>query len=399
MTPYTILCRRKAEKTETVLLENGRLLEYYLQEQPEDSLAGALFLGRVERVLPQVKAAFVKLGLPQNGFLPLREQESFHQTQGNAPLVTGQDVIVQVKKDPRGEKGAFLTRDVVLTGQYALVLPLSRHIGVSRRVDSQEDCARARKTGAKIAGNRFGMIVRHAALFAREEDVREEAEELFAQWTELSRGAACRRAPELLRRAESPLATICRDYAARHSCRVLADVLPREKLPEDVQTELCSPEEMERHFSAFAVKRQLQEALGRKVRLRGGGNLVIDQREALHTIDVNSASQVEGEDGKSLPLSQNLAAVPEIARQIRLRNLSGVILTDMIDMEGEDERREVLCAMEEALRDDRIKTVVHGFSHLGLLEMTRRRTGETLQEILTEPCIRCVETGRVPFVY
>ena len=355
---------------------------------------GALFLGRVERVLPQIKAAFVKLGLAQNGFLPIREQESFHQVNGPAPLLTGQDVLVQVKKDPKGEKGAFLTRDVILPGQYVLLMPMNHHVGVSKRIEGEEDHARARMLGKKLSGGRIGVIVRHAPLFARESEIRAEMEEMESEWNRLTAGVSCRKAPELLQKPVSPLKALCRDYSARHECSVLTDRPLSESLPEGVTVQQVSPEEMEERWNRLQIRRQLKEALGRKVPLANGGNLMIDQREALSTVDVNSGSFVESSGGQSLPLSQNLAAVGEIARQIRLRGLSGMILIDFIDMDREDERRQVQEAMEQALGDDRVKTVVHGFTRLGILEITRKRTGETLQEMLTQPCHACGETGR-----
>jgi ribonuclease G len=144
------------------------------------------------------------------------------------------------------------------------------------------------------------------------------------------------------------------------------------------------------------VEHQLKQALCRKVELKDGGNLMIDQREALHTIDVNSASNVEAPEGMSLPLYQNFSAVSEIARQIRLRNLSGIVLVDFIDMDTQAERQAVLAAMEEAVRDDRVKTVIHGFTHLGILEMTRKRTSDTLLEMMSAPCKHCGGSGHIP---
>lgn len=173
---YTLLEHESGGIRQTALLSEKRLLEYTREEAAGESLVGALFLGRVERVLPQIKAAFVKLGLAQNGFLPIREQESFHQVNGPAPLLTGQDVLVQVKKDPKGEKGAFLTRDVILPGQYVLLMPMNHHVGVSKRIEGEEDHARARMLGKKLSGGRIGVIVRHAALFARESEIRAEME-------------------------------------------------------------------------------------------------------------------------------------------------------------------------------------------------------------------------------
>ena len=174
-----LLVQGTPDSARIALLDGARLLEFYQEDTGAESLVGSVFLGRVERVLPDVKAAFVKLGLRQNGFLPLREAESYHRTSGSASLMTGQDVLVQVKKDPKGEKAAFLTRDIGLPGQYVLLMPRNRFVGLSRRVTGEEDRARAQALGRRIADGRFGLIVRHAALFAPVAEVEAEAEALW----------------------------------------------------------------------------------------------------------------------------------------------------------------------------------------------------------------------------
>lgn len=393
MAEVRILVKTEEGKSRIAMVREDVLLTYHEEEQNPESLVGALFLGRVERVLPAVKAAFVKLGLKQNGFLPIREQDGFHHLMGDAPLITGSDVLVQVKKDPKGDKGAFLTRDVALPGQYVLLMPNNRHVGISKRIEEEADRTRARSLGIKIAGGRFGLIVRHAALFASESEVRQEAESIFAEWKTLADTAPCRKAPELLKKPESVLSRLCHDYAARYDLTVVSDGEVAEAADGRIPFQKEEAEAFDLLWRKAKVERQLHDALQRKVQLAGGGNLIIDQREALHTIDVNSASNVEAED--SLPLSQNLAAVPEIARQIRLRNLSGIVLVDFIDMDTEEERQQVLAAMEEAVSEDAVKTVIHGFTRLGILEMTRKRTSETLLEMLAAPCKHCGQLGHI----
>ena len=371
--PYQLLKVKKAENTCIALLENGRLLEYYQEDAQRDSIVGSIYLGRVERVLPDVKAAFVKIGGKPNGFLPLKEAESYHKTCGNASLMSGQEILVQAKKAPKGDKGAFLTRDISFPGQYVLLMPCNRFVGVSKRIDDPADQTRARELGKRIAQDCFGVIVRHAALFASEQEVQEEAEAFWQLWQEMSEKAKCIKAPALVHTESSMFDVLMRDYGARHEMEQLA----------------------EEKWQSFHVEEQLKAALRRRVELPDGGSLIIDEREALQTIDVNSGRVVRAQDGMSLPLEENLRAIPEIARQIRLRNLSGIILVDFIDMDTEAERQTVLEKMEEALRDDRVKNVVHGFTKLGILEMTRKRTGESLRDLLTDPCGACRESGRV----
>lgn len=393
--PLRLLFQGSPESTRIALLDETRLLEFYQEDTGAQSLVGSVFLGRVERVLPDVKAAFVKLGLRQNGFLPLREAESYHRTSGSASLMTGQDVLVQVKKDPRGEKGAFLTRDIGLPGQYVLLMPKNRFVGLSRRVTGEEDRARAQALGRRIADGRFGLIVRHAALFAPVAEAQAEAEALWQEWCEIERHAQYVKAPALLHQEPSMISVLLRDYAARHPIEVLSHLEPPETPPQGVTWRTLPAVEMEAAWSAARVEKQVDEALCRRVPLPGGGSLVIDEREALTTIDVNSGSAVTAAGGETLAVEENLRAAAEAARQIRLRNLSGILLIDFIDMQSDADRGRVLAAMEQAASDDRVKTVIHGFTSLGLLEMTRKRTRDTLSDTLTQPCDACHATGRV----
>ena len=392
--PLRLLVQGSRESTRIALLDETRLLEFYQEDTGMESLVGSVFLGRVERVLPDVKAAFVKLGLAQNGFLPLREAESYHRACGNAPLLTGQDVLVQVKKDPKGEKGAFLTRDIGLPGQYVLLMPKNRFVGLSRRVTDENDRTRAREMGKRIADGRFGLIVRHAALFAPVAEVQAEAEALWQMWCEIERHAQYVKAPALLHAEPSMISILLRDYAARHPIEVLSRLEPPETPPQGVTWRTLTAVEMEAAWSAARVEKQVDEALCRRAAARGG-SLVIDEREALTTIDVNSGSAVTAAGRESLAMEENLRAAAEAARQIRLRNLSGILLIGFIDMQSDAERARVLAAMEEAASDDRVKTVIHGFTSLGLLEMTRKRTCDTLSDTLTQPCDACHGTGRV----
>lgn len=371
---YQLLVLEQENLRRIALVEDRALLEYYEEALEADGVVGSVFVGRVERVLPDVKAAFVKIGLKQNGFLPLKEAESYHRTCGSASLMSGQDILVQAKKAPKGGKGAFLTRDIAFPGQYVLLMPCNRFVGLSKRIDRAEDRERGKKLGEKIAQERFGVIIRHAALFASEQDVADEAEALWQRWQDISHKAAYQKTPYVMYTESGMVEVLQRDYGARHEITRIDD---------------------ESLWKSFRIDEQRSAALKRRVELNGGGSLIIDEREALQTIDVNSGSNVKAEDGMSLALEENLRAVPEIARQIRLRNLSGIILIDFIDMDSEKERALVLEAMEKAVADDRVKNVIHGFTRLGLLEMTRKRTGDSLRDLLTDPCGACRETGRI----
>ncbi len=368
---YQLLTRTHANRTNVALLDQeNRLIEFH--QENAASIIGSILIGRVERVLPDVRAAFVRIGQPLNGFLPLKEAESYHQTMGSAPLMSGQEIIVQVKKDPKGGKGAFLTRDISLPGQNMLLMPCNRFVGVSKRIECEADRRSAQALGEEVAQNRFGVIIRHAALYAQPEEVGEEAEKLWQLWQDISQNSAHIKAPAVLHKEPSIQDVLIRDYSARHELMLSED---------------------EGKWQSLQIDRQVRQALNRRVELSDGGSLVIDEREALQTIDVNSGRMVKAEKGQSLAFEENLNAVPEIARQIRLRNLSGMILIDFIDMESDKERFEILEAMQEATKDDRIKNVIHGFTRLGLLEMTRKRTSDSLKDTLAVPCAACRGSG------
>lgn len=375
-----VLVRAENGKRQTAVLEKGILVEYYQEERPEDSLVGSLIWGRVEQVLPKVKAAFVNIGQDKNGFLPLSEMESFHQSGHGKPLITGQEILVQVKKAPKDEKGAFLTRDVALPGQFCVYMPMNRHVGVSGRVTEEGERAKARALGQAIAGGEAGVIVRHAALQASLPEVREEYEALAAYFQSLLGKAPYLKAPSLLHQETTMAEALLRDYGGRFTVELI------ESGTEHTEIELAAL------WQGAGVERQLAEALGRRVNLPNGGTLVIDEGEALTAIDVNTAHFLGGEG--DIALSQNLAACGEIARQIRLRNLGGILLIDFIGMKTIEEQAQVQEALALAVGGDRIKTVIHGFTSLGLLEMTRRRTRETLRDMLTVPCGKCHGTGR-----
>lgn len=377
-----ILVRESGERAETALIADGKLLEYDLRDVRQQSLVGTLFLGRVERVLPDIKAAFVNIGRSLNGFLPIRESDSFHALHGKAPLVTDHEIIVQVKKDEKGGKGAFLTRDITLPGQYLLLMPMSRFVGVSKRIEDPAQHAAAKALGKQIAADRFGVIVRHAALTARKEAVMQEAEELFQLWQDTTAHVQHTKAPAVLMEDVPHHQILARDYGARYEISILTG-----------QQE--TPEMLDALWQGNRIPQQLKEGLMRQVPLPGGASLVIDEREALQTIDVNSGGNVSAQEGQTLALTQNLASIPEIARQIRLRNLSGIILIDFIDMDTADEHKLVAEALEDALSSDRIKTVLHGFTSLGLMELARKRTGPSLREMLTQPCKHCGGTGHL----
>ena len=371
---------------ELAVVENGKLCEYLLDDAAS-AAAETMYLGRVERIVPGMKAAFVDVGQVRNGFLPLDERSA---TAMLPRLQTGDRVLVQVKREPQGEKGAFLTRDVTLCGQYVILMPMKRYIGVSSRVEESERPT-LKNMGTEIAEGRFGLIMRAASLQTAENVIREETDELLSRWETIRRAAPTAHAPSMVYRPRTALDSLLDDYRPRGIDRLVTnDEALAAAMAEELPVTLADSQLMER----AGLTRQRDKALERRVWLDCGGTLVIDPCEAMTVIDVNTAKNTGKKELEQTILKTNLEACGEIARQVRLRNLGGIILIDMIDMEREEHRQQVIDALKAALAADRVKTVVHGMTALGLIEMTRKRSRVPLRDEWTRPCHVCRGTGR-----
>ena len=323
--------------------EEGRLVEYL--KVRTGFAAGQILRGRVERMMPGLEAAFVDIGARKAGFLPLRENS---ETFTEPPVRSGDTVLVQIRREENGGKGALLSRDLSLPGSHLILMPRNRHAGVSARVTDPEERARLRETAVRISGGKCGIVMREASLHAAEDVLAAEWDDLWRQWENLRNGdlPSGGAGEELLR-----------DYTPRGITRVV----------------------YEKEMTADLI-RQLKESENRKIRLPHGGNIVVDRCEALTVIDVNSGADAGEGNRRETALRTNLEACREIMIQTRLRNLAGILILDLIDMDWEEDRKRVREALEEAFREDRNKTVIHGYTSLGLMEMTRKRSRATWQE-------------------
>ena len=327
--------------------EDGTLTEY-LKRDPKQQY-GNILGGTVERMMPGIGCAFVDIGRKTSGFLPL--QENSQSFEGES-LKSGMRIPVQIRKEETGKKGAFLTRDLTLAGRTVLLMPMNRYIGVSNRITDGDERERTRTIGKEIAGGETGLVLRTAAQHAAPEEIAEEVRQLTAEW---------RQVQERIRNGYTDGEVLFRQD-------------PLEQMIHDYES-LGVRERRETEGLNADLQRQLQEAEGRVIRIRNGGNIVIDRCEAMTVIDVNSAS-ARGEGGPGTAyLETNLASCETIAAQIRLRNLGGIIMIDFIDMKEDADRQKVAEKLAEMLARDRRKTVLHGWTHLGIMEMTRKRTG------------------------
>ena len=325
--------------------ESGKLMEYISGDDFGQS--GVILAGKVERMMKSLNCAFVDIGRKKNGFLPL--QETGGSFTGGA-VHSGETLLLQVKKEETGDKGAFLTRDITLPGRLVIIMPMNRYIGVSGRVTDESVRERLKLAGKQIAGGRFGLVMRSAAEKSDETDLRNEAETIFTQWQILEQRAKSSGKPGTVYYQIDPLERLKEDYAGEDFELVVAGEKP-------------SPD----------ILRQIHESHERTICLKNGGNIVIDRCEAMTVIDVNTASSAGCVSKEQTVKETNLEACESIAQQVRLRDLNGIILIDFIDMDTERDRNLVSDRLYECFRADRIKTVIHGWTKLGLLEMTRKR--------------------------
>lgn len=364
---------RKADGLDVAVVEDGRLVEYFPADN--DASSEAIILGKVDRIMPGMKAAFVQIGQEKCGFLPLEER--------NCPdlpkLQTGVSVLVQVRKEAQGVKGAFLSRDINLCGEYVLFSPMNRMLAVSSRITKDKHRKALKELAKEITGGEFGLIMRSAAHHADEQLIRAEVEELRARWREISKAAPTAHVPSVLHASRSTLDLVLADYHPRGIDRICTnDAALTEQLSSFAPVTMMG----DNLFDVARISNQLKTGLDRRVWLESGGNLVFDPCEAMTVIDVNTAKFTGKTALADTVLTTNLEACEEIARQVRLRNLSGIIIVDMIDMISRAHHHAVLEALNRAFAADRVKTVVHGFTSLGLVEITRKRSRPPLREML-----------------
>lgn len=409
-----IIVNVDTRETRVALVEMGKLVELHVER--EERVVGSIYKCKVSNVLSGMDAAFVDIGLERNAFLyvadvlpemddevPSSRRESYRSVKIKDVLKVGQEVLVQVVKGPRGTKGARVSTRISLPGRYLVLMPESDHIGVSRKIESDVERDRLKKICDSIRPLGFGMIVRTEAEGRGEADIRRDLEFLLRMWSQVQEKAAKISAPGLVHQELSLIYKTIRDMFSSDVNKMIIDSpVDYEKAIELI--ELMSPklksklvlyDESEPIFERFAVEPEIESLLRRKVWLKSGGHLTIDSTEALTTIDVNTGKFIGSTSLSDTILKTNLDSVNEIARQLRLRDIGGIIVIDFIDMANPKDRAKVVQALEKELHRDRTRTKISHISPLGLIEMTRKRTGETLTEIVTETCPYCQGRGRV----
>ncbi|MCX8117333.1 MAG: ribonuclease G [Desulfobacterota bacterium] len=410
------------QETRVALLEDRVLAELHIERTRDRGIIGNIYKGKVVKVLPGMQAAFVDIGLERAAFLYVADVyagvDEFDEmaflglemansinpsTQIQDLLFEGQEILVQVSKEPIGTKGTRITSYITLPGRYLVYMPTVDHIGVSRRIRDEKERRRLREIAQSIKPPSGGIIVRTASEGAEPEEIRNDMEFLLQLWGNIQRKKEMTSAPALLHSDLTLILRMIRDLLSPQISRIVIDSKEEyENILSFIQTympkqryEILLYNEKEPIFDAYGIEMEIDKLLGRKVWLKSGGYIVIDQTEAMVSIDVNTGRYVGKRNLADTILKTNLEAAKEIAYQLRVRNIGGIIIIDFIDMEREGDKERVYQALEEAIKKDRQKTTIFKISELGLVEMTRKRTRESLLRVLGEPCPYCEGSGYV----
>ena len=402
-----ILINVTPRETRVAVMSAGVVQELLIERSSGRGLVGNIYMGRVARVLPGMQSAFVEVGLQRAAFLHVAD--IWENREPGKPiekiLAEGQPILVQVVKDAIGSKGARLSTQISIAGRLLVYLPHDPHIGISQRIEDENGRAQLRDRLKELLppDEKGGFIVRTLAEDAAEADLAADLAYLRQLWAAIRERSLGATPPSLLYEDLSLAQRVLRDIVSSQTARALVDSRENyQKLAAFAQRYMPQIAGRLEHytgerplFDLYNVEDEIEKALSRRVELKSGGYLIIDQTEAMTTIDVNTGGFVGSRNFDDTIFKTNLEAAQAIARQLRLRNLGGIIVLDFIDMQSEEHRGAVLEEFKRALARDRTRITVNGFTALGLVEMTRKRTRESLAHVLCEPCPTCQGRGEV----
>ncbi|MDR2875842.1 MAG: ribonuclease G [Methylobacillus sp.] len=403
-----ILINVTPQETRVAVMAQGVVQELHIERASSLGLVGNVYKGVVRRVLPGMQSAFIDIGLARAAFLYIADILEY-ETNAEKPiqelLHEGQTVMVQIIKEPIGGKGARLTMQISIAGRFLVYLPQQEHIGVSQRIatEAERDALRDRLLRLLPQQRKGGYIIRTLADTATDEELLADIEYLNKVWGNIQATNGEASHGSLVYQDLTLPLRVLRDTVNENTRRIFVDSGETcQKMLEFAESYAGGVKNrIERYagdrplFEINNVEQEIEKALSRKVELKSGGYLIFDQTEALTTVDVNTGGFVGGRSLADTIFKTNLEAAQAIARQLRLRNLGGIIILDFIDMEDENHRQAVLDELRKAVAKDRVRSTIHGFSGLGLVEMTRKRTRESLAHILCEPCPACQGRGEI----
>ena len=405
-----ILINVTPQEIRVAVMQQGVAQELHIERGSHLGMVSNVYLGRVTRVLPGMQSAFIDIGLERSAFLHVADIWENHNNGDAAKpiekvLVEGQSLLVQTIKDPIGSKGARLSTQISIAGRLLVYLPQESNIGVSQRIEDEagREQLRARLQQLLPSGHGGGYIIRTMAETASDKELLADIEYLDKLWLKLQQQAKTSPVPALLYQELDISLRVLRDFVNEDTTRILVDSRETyQRMTAFAQDYIVGALSRLEHyvgerplFDLYGVEEEIERALSRRVNLKSGGYLIIDQTEALTTVDVNTGGFVGGRNFDDTIFKTNLEAAQVTARQLRLRNLGGIIICDFIDMDSQEHRDAVLEEFRKALARDHTRTTMSDFSALGLVEMTRKRTRESLAHILCEPCPTCQGRGEV----
>lgn len=384
------------EQRIAILDSHGKLYDFFIEHGFERQQTGAIYKAKVENIIVGMNAAFVNLGDGKNGFLYLAEMHG-------AELKAGNDILVQIAKNARKGKNARITPKISLAGRYLVLVPGGRNIGVSKRIEDETERQRLRAIVKENKPENFGIIIRTVAGTVSEEVLREDINDMVAQWEKIKSVATVSDSPCVVYKEAGLLERVLRDELTDEIDEIVVDTeedyetaktFVKQFMPNsDIEvSHYCEDSQL---FDLYSIENQIAALQGKKVWLPSGANLIIDQTEALTVIDVNTAKFVGNKNLNDTAFKTNLEAAKEIARQLRLRALGGIVIIDFIDMAGEEENNRLVAELESQLKNDKCKARVFGVTGLGLVEITRKRARMDLNTELMRSCLVCAGLGFV----
>lgn len=412
-----ILIQVAEDETKVAVLEEGQLAEIYVERGLDQRLVGNIYKGVVKNVLPGMQAAFVDIGLEKNAFLYVEDVlTNIHgldgELQGDSTELTqpnirdlvkeGQEIVVQIAKEPIGTKGARITTRLTLPGRYLVLMPMVDYIGISRRIDDEVERERLKEIAEQIKPENMGLIVRTVAEGASQEAFEQDIESLLKMWERIILRSNNTSGPMLLHKDLELVQRILRDIFSDdiqklsvNSRSVMEKVIDYLEVMDENLKGRVFLSDTSKLLQKHAVDQEISQALKRKVWLKNGGYIIIDETEALTAIDVNTGKFIGATDLEDTVSRTNCEAAREIARQLRLRNIGGIIIIDFIDMDTEEHRQKVLAVLDEELKKDKVKTHILGITSLGFVEMTRKKVRQSLSCTLEKSCPYCEGKGRI----
>ncbi len=398
------------------LLEDRELMEIYIEGQEDQSIVGNIYKGKVENVLPGMQAAFIDIGTNKNAFLYIKdilpsmchyeEEESEIQEESyniSDLLKPSEEILIQVIKDPIDNKGARVTTHITLPGRCAVLMPTVDYIGVSKKIEDETERKKLKEIAIHVKPDNMGIIIRTAGRYSEESDFKSDVDFLLELWKGISEKQHQTQAPVLLHKDINLFFRILRDMFTGEIDKLIINdkefYYEALKIMDHMDPLLKNKVEYFNKgydiFDYYHIEEKIEKLLNKKVWLKSGGYIVIEQTEALTAIDVNTGKFIGSKDLHDTVLKTNIEAAKEIARQLRLRDIGGMIIVDFIDMEDEEHKNIVIEVIKKALKKDKSKSCVWGLTHLGLLEMTRKKVVAPKEGMMLSPCPHCDGTGKI----